>query len=35
MGVIVAEPKIEASQRNRRLQKRFPLPAGAGADLRI
>jgi len=35
MGVIVPEPKIEASQRNRRLQKRFPLPAGAGAVLRF
>jgi hypothetical protein len=35
MGVIVAEPKHEASQRNRRLQKRYPLPADAGAVLRF
>ena len=35
MGVIVAEPKQAASFRNRRLQKRFPLPADAGAVLRF
>jgi hypothetical protein len=36
MGVVVAEPKpTAASFRNRRLQKRYPLPADAGATLKF
>jgi hypothetical protein len=35
MGVVVAEPKQAASFRNRRVQKRYPLPADAGAVLRF
>jgi hypothetical protein len=35
MGVIVAEPKPVASFTNRRLQKRYPLPANAGAVLKF
>ena len=35
MGVVVAESKPAASFRNRRLQKRYPLPADAGATLKF
>jgi len=36
MGVIVTEPKpVVSSHRNRRLQKRYPLPADAAAVLRF
>lgn len=35
MGVVVAEPKQQASFANRRLQRRYPLPADAGALLRF
>ena len=36
MGVVVAEPKQDASYyRNRRLQKRYPLPADVGAELKF